>query len=115
MAPVLTYTVTVKRRRGGGRDRFGDPLPATVTEIGGCVKWPRSSTETADFSQQVATGYMLHVPAGTDLVATDEILFPGEPENGPWWTVDGDPLPWGPSPFTGSQPGILAALTRATG
>ena len=106
--------LTVKVRRGG-TDRYGDPKPPTISELSGCVKWPRTSSETADFSQTVATGYMLSVPAGSDLASSDEVLLPGESETGLWWRVDGDPLPWGPSPFTGREPGIIVALQKSSG
>lgn len=109
------FTITVKVRRSGGVDRFGDPKTPTVHEIAGCVKWPTSSTENADFSQQVSTGYQLAIPAGADLLNADDVLFPGEDEDGPWWAVDGEPLPWGPSPFTGREPGAVASLVRDRG
>lgn len=103
------FSVTVRR---GGTDQFGDPTPTATHTIDDCSKWPRSSVETRDRSQQVATGYMLSVPAGADLLATDEVQLPGDST---WWSIDGDPLPWGPSPFTGRQPGIIVALTKSTG
>lgn len=110
----LPFAITVKRRRGG-TDRFGDPLPATIVDLPGCASWPTSSTETADYSDQVSTGRQLHVPAGTDLLATDEVLLPGEDAAGSWWQIDGDVIEWGPSPFTGDVPGAIVTLTRTRG
>lgn len=106
--------MTVKVRRGG-TDTWGNDRPTTEHDVEGCVKWPRTSSETADYSQTVATGYMLSVPVGADLLPTDEVLLPGEPEDGPWWQVEGDPLPWDGSPFTNRKPGTIVALTRSTG
>lgn len=114
------FTFTVMVRRSGGRGPWGDAQSPSTHEVAGCVKWPRVTNEAAssvrdqstDFSQSVATGYMLHVPAGSDLLASDEIQLPGDTS---WWQVNGDPLPWGPSPFTGKLPGIIVALTRGTG
>lgn len=109
------FALTVTVRRGGGRDRFGDPKPSTTHTISGCVKWPRVTGETDDYSQGVSTGYQLALPPGADIVSTDEVLLPDEPETGPWWQVDGDALDWGPSPYTGRPGGIIVALTRETG
>lgn len=115
------FGFTVRVRRGGGNDRMGDAKPYSYHTIDGCVKWPKmatagaASTEVTDYSQQVASGYALHVPAGGDLLETDEVLLPGEPQEGPWWQVEGEVLPWGPSPFTGREPGALAALVRHRG
>lgn len=106
----------VRVRRGGGRDRFGDPLPTSQHVIGDCVLWPQTSTEAAgDYSQTVAVGYMLSLPPGADLRPSDEVLLPGEPEQGPWWSVQGEPLAWGPNPFTGRVAGLVVALSRSTG
>jgi hypothetical protein len=105
----FAFTVTVRR---GGEDTWGDQKTQATHTIDGCVKWPRASTEQVDFSQTVATGYMLSVPAGSDLVASDEVQLPGDSF---WWGVEGDPLPWGPSPFTGREPGIIVALTKGSG
>lgn len=117
--------LTVRVRRSAGRDNHGDPTPPSFHEIGGCVRWPRTSTESADYSQTVATGWMLSVPADSDLRSTDKVLLPvkgaggwvlpASPPDSAWWDVEGDPLPWGPSPFTGAEPGIVVALTRVTG
>lgn len=116
------HTITVRVRRGGGRDRFGDPQPNVEHTIDGCIKWPRTNSrggqtlgEAVDFSDTVTVGYSLHLPIGADLVATDDVLLPGEDEDGPWWSVEGEPLPWGPSPFTGWEPGSVASLTRSRG
>lgn len=103
------FTVAV---RPSARDQWGDTPSSVTRTISGCVKWPRTSSETSDFSQSVATGYMLSIPAGSELSSSDEVQLPGDSG---WWRVDGEPLPWGPSPFTGREPGIIVALTRGTG
>lgn len=106
---------TVKVRRGGGRDRFGDDQLSTIHTIEGCTGWPRSSTETNDASNSVVTGRMLSVPFGADLLSTDEVLHPWEDEDGSWWSVEGDVEGWGPHPRTGRRRGAVVALNRASG
>ena len=112
---MYAYSEAVQVRRGGGRDRFGDPRPTSTFTIEGCVKWPTTSVETADYSQGVATGYQLALPSGADLRSTDEVRLRSDASDSPWWSVRGEPLPWGPSPFTGWEPGIIVALERKTG
>lgn len=101
--------------RPRGTDTWGDRGTSTTRTISGAVWWPRTSTETAEYSESVATGYMLSIPTEEQLASTDEVLLPGEREDGEWWRVEGDPLGWGPSPFTGWTPGTIVALTRNRG
>lgn len=79
--------------------------------IDGCIRWPRVSTETTDRSDTVSTGWMLTVPVGADLLATDEVQLPDDPT---WWQVEGDPLPY-VSPFNGWEAGTPVGLTRTRG
>lgn len=103
--------VTVTVVRGGGNDRFGDRKPTTEHTVVGCVKWPRSSSESADYSDSVSTGYMLSVPLGADILRTDQVRLPGDAA---LWSVDGDVLPY-ENPFTGRTAGALVALTKTSG
>lgn len=117
------FAITIRVRRGGGRTTMGDPKPYTYHDIDGCIRWPLQSSETNDRAATVITGFQLTVPPGADLVATDEVAFPDargdlpEPDDdaAAWWSVDGKVLPWGPSPFTGWEPGKVATLTEVTG
>lgn len=106
---MITFTVTV--RRGGGRDSWGDPKPPVTHAIEGCVRWPRVSAEESDRSNVVSTGWILSVPVGADLRATDEVQMPGDSS---WWQVDGDPLPY-VSPLTGWAPGVPVGLSQVRG
>lgn len=103
-----TITVTVRRP---GTSRWGSSnAPATHT-VAGCVRWPRGSGEERNRSDVVTTGWMLSVPVGADIRATDQVQMPDDPA---WWDVEGDPQPY-ESPYSGRQPGMPVALTRTKG
>lgn len=108
---MITFAVTV--RRGGGTDSWGDPRTPTMHTVERCIRWPRTSSEFTDRSDSVSTGWMLVVPVGADLLATDEVQMPGDAAD-VWWQVEGDPLPY-VSPLSGWAPGTPVALTRTRG
>lgn len=97
-------TETLTAVRPGGKDKFGDPLPATETDVAGCVVWPRSSTETENHSDTVIVGLSVLFPSGTDIKATDQVRRAGV-----LYDVDGEPGTWD------ADTGIEVALTRGTG
>jgi len=99
--------------RPGTLDRYGDPVPgnpSTTHTIEGCAFAPRSSTELHAQVNTVIVGLTMYAPSGADIKATDTI----QRSDGTRWNVEGQPGVWS-SPFTGWQPGIVAALERVTG
>lgn len=75
--------------RGGGTDRHGDEQPGAEHELRGCVVYPRSSTEAADYANTVRTGWTVLADYGSDVVALDRIRWRGRV-----FEVDGEPEHW---------------------
>ena len=84
-------TVTVKR--GGGFDRWGDPLPSTTHEIADCLIGEASSEELEQFSDVASLDGVLYGPVAADVVNTDSIDSPTtaySPARS--WRVAGHPM-----------------------
>ncbi|MCW2870890.1 hypothetical protein [Actinacidiphila oryziradicis] len=82
------HVVTIVRP--AGKDAFGDPLAGAVeTDVAGCFVQPRTSSERTDMQDQVITGAVVFMAAGTDVLATDKVRF-----NGVVYQVDGEPRRW---------------------
>lgn len=106
--------VTVIVSRGGGVDRWGDPLPSVQIPIPGCVLAPRTSTEdTLNFNDTVITGQTIYAPPEATFLATDTVKLPGETGTAQWAVV-GDPGVW-TNPFSGQKVGVQVAIQRTTG
>lgn len=115
MPPQHTITITVRR---AGKDRRGNPTAASTHQVSGCFTAPASgdsgqsaSRERTDMRDTVITGHTLYAPFDADILATDEVLVPGDPK---WWQVDGEVGPWR-SPFSNWKPGLQVALRRVRG
>lgn len=105
-------TVTVRSTTVAAEpDTYGnDVLTSTSVDVHGCVVWPRESSELAGGRDTVTSGLNVLAPPGTAVKATDQVTV-----DGVTYDVDGEPAVWGPSPFTGTQAGVLVTLTRVTG
>lgn len=91
-------------------DDLGDSDDAspTTSEWGPCAVAPRTSTERADSrSPAVITGLTIYGPK-RELKATDQLVIDGDV-----YDIEGIPGDW-TSPFTGWEPGIEVAVTRAS-
>jgi hypothetical protein len=123
---VHTDTIVIVRRPpgppaedpdGDGRDPFGDPLPDVPDQripIAGCVITQRrvGITETERDRDITSTERIVHVPAGTDVRASDEAELPGESGR---WRVVGDPGHRRPQVFTGHRFRTRVVLRRVEG
>ncbi|MCA1191619.1 hypothetical protein [Saccharopolyspora sp. 6V] len=108
---MFAHGITVTVHRGGGVDRFGDPIgDETVHEVAGCGFAPETSRELTDRRETVTTPATLYAPPGVDLRATDKVTVPGEGT----FHVIGKAARWS-SPFTGWTPGVAVSLEEVTG
>lgn len=101
-------TVTVERATGPA-PRHGEP-PAAVTtmQVSGCTVLPRTSSEDIDpRANTVIVGLTLIAPGGTDLRATDVVVWQGER-----YEVEGEP---GDYRKRGASKAVVAALRRVMG
>ena len=81
--------------RPGAKDRFGDrPAGEAPRQVDGCSVQPGSSSEQEDQRTTVTTTWRAFLPGGTDLRATDRLIWDGrtfevvgEPDV---WTIDGE-------------------------
>lgn len=92
-----TWRTTVTVKSGGGRDKYGDPLPSTIREIPGCLLAPRSSSEPNYQSAYVEGAAVLYTPSGSGITSTDQVITPEGSVLQGTWSVNGDPIrwPWG--------------------
>lgn len=97
------------------KGKHGDPAGApSEVDIPGCVVWPQdgnasSSNEKTDGQDTVIIGYAALVPPGTDVLATDQLRWRGQP-----FDVVGEPAIF-TTPFTSTDPGIQISMRRVTG
>lgn len=111
----MTGPQTVMRRRGapGGHDANGDPVTSTTTDLAipGCLVAPRdeSGEGRARGRHGVIVGLTAYLPAGVDLVHTDQLVVGGVP-----YAIEGEPGVW-TSPWPGGPEGVEVALRRAAG
>jgi hypothetical protein len=102
------HTITIVRPPKPGPN--GDPIPGTgsSTDVGGCSVQPRVSTEATDGRDTIITGLIAYVPAGADILSTDQIVF-----RGVTYAVDGDPGYW--DDLTATADHIEVPLRRVSG
>ena len=101
---MRTFTVTVER---SPVDKYGEPGEPVTHEVRGCIDWPGASTESAGAFTQISSSRVLTAPAGSDLQASDSVVYP----DGSRWHVVGDPYDWS-NPFGKHRPGVQANLER---
>lgn len=108
---MIGEPVTLVTRTRNGVDSDGnDVYTDTPTDVlGGCVIWPRGSSELVQGVDTTITGLWLLFPPGTQVSATDRVIARGDT-----WEVDGDAQQHR-SPFTGRIPGVLVAVTKVRG
>lgn len=103
-------TVTLVSRTRSGTDAYGnDTWTTTETAIGGCVVWPRTSSELVQGQDTVIVGLNLLAPAGTVIQPTDQVKVAGT-----LYEVDGQPGDW-TNPFTSWDAGVQVALKTVSG
>lgn len=95
---------TVVRKRAGGKDRFGDPLPGEPDlPIPGVRVAPLDTRENTNAANTVVTGYTLQMPSGVDVKSTDVLRVRGLD-----CAVIG-------LPFDAGRKGLLVTVEGATG
>lgn len=105
------FTATVNR--GGGRDRFGNPIAGTTHDVEDCAAAPAGSTELVNGEAVVIAQEALYAPYDADLNSQDTVTIPAaQPITAGRYQVDGQPQRWR-NPFTGREGGTVARLTRA--
>lgn len=109
-------TVTLLRPGTPTEDGYGNDVPGsnTETDIAGCVVAPRdgnatSGNEVVQARDQVISGFVVWLPAGTDVRATDRMRV-----RGVVCEVDGESGHWR-SPFTAISSPVQVSLSRVTG
>lgn len=113
------HPISVKIRRPGGTDRFGNPLAGTTHILTDCAWSPINSVEvTGPLRDTVKTGIWLFGQADDDIAPQDEVWGPDDDWDAePEWFVDGDIDRYRHHPFT-SDPeasGFKCDLTRIKG
>ena len=87
------WRITVTVRRGGGVDRWGDPLPDTTHEVADCLIGEATSDEVEQFSEVSRLDAVMYAPVAADVVSTDSIDAPASAWSPPRkWRVAGHPL-----------------------
>jgi predicted membrane-bound mannosyltransferase len=110
ISALLTRPVTITRRTATGpADDYGNAttVPTTVQTVGELQQ--RSRAEPGDQGETSDTGWLLVLPAGTDLDTSDTVTIAGQS-----FEVTGDPwhARW---PRTGLESHVEATLRRVTG
>lgn len=107
-------TVTVQRA-GTVEDPFSgeqitDWSNPTTWSVDDCIVEPRTTSEPLEGGRTpVITGYILHMPHGTDIHYDDRVILLGQS-----WDVDGMPFEW-ENPFTGWKAGVEVRLKKVDG
>ncbi len=103
-------TVILHRLVPAGRDEYGVTVrvdqPVTLER---CATWAGPSSERTDNQTQVTVDRTVVLPAGTTVLATDEVTVRGQR-----YTVVGQPAD-DRSPFTGWAPGVVVELRKVSG
>lgn len=84
------WRVDVVVLRGGGRDEWGNPLPAQEVPVPDCLVAPRATTEPVDRSDLTSSKSVLYRDPGFTFYSTDRIRVP----DGTVWQVEGEPQVW---------------------
>lgn len=109
MTFAFGQTVTIVRGGAVTFPTMGDLPSTTSTDVDNCATWPAQSNELIFGQDTVTWNLELVVPAGTDLLATDQVVI-----SGVTYDVVGQPMDWR-SPFTGWAPGRQVHLQTSTG
>lgn len=82
--------------RGGGRDRFDNPIPTQDIAREGVLIVPRSTADPVDFSELVDSRAVLydHAEDGFRYQSTDRIRVPAGARMAGEWSVAGRPGEW---------------------
>lgn len=95
MTYLGNWTVTIYRKGAPVQGAYGDkPGPETSHTISGCLVQSlkglkyASAEEVSAASDSILSHYLVHLPAGSDIVATDQATIPGIPYR---MEVSGDP------------------------
>ena len=82
--------------RGGGRDRFDNPIPAAEIAREGVMIAPRATADPVDFSELVDSRAVLYDDAedGFRYMSTDRIRVPAGARMAGEWSIDGRPGEW---------------------
>jgi hypothetical protein len=109
-------TVTLLRPGATTQDGYGNdvPGPDVETDIEGVAVSPRdgnasSGNENTQGRDQVISGFVIWLPAGTEMRPTDRVRV-----RGVVCEVDGEDGQWR-SPFTGLSSPVQVSLKRVTG
>lgn len=113
MTGIAFHTHTVTVLRGAATvDRYGDPIDgwstATETEITGCRVQPAAGPEDTVDRNQITRRWLLFVPPGADIRATDRVRWDGDD-----YDIDGEIRRW-PS-VSGRLAHLEADLIRVEG
>lgn len=111
----FAHGFTLRVKRGGGSDRFGNSLPGTEHDVEGCAAAPAGSVEVVNGQQTVTTQDTVYGPYDADVKAADAVTIPaGQPIEAGDYKVDGQPQRW-KNPYSGREFGCVVRLTRTTG
>ncbi|QCP08234.1 hypothetical protein FDF08_09765 [Micrococcus luteus] len=95
--PPLTFFVddyvAIAVYSGGGRDRFGEPLPESRVEIPECLIAPRSTTEPQERSDLDGSRGVIYVQSEHTFHGSDRVEVLTGSHRG-LWEVDGVPTLW---------------------
>lgn len=81
---------TVTILRGRTRDDFGNLQGSdSATDVTGCSVQPSSAIEATDHGELLVTNATVYLPAGTDILATDRVMWLGDV-----YAVNGPPARW---------------------
>ena len=86
------FRFTATLLSGGGRDKYGEPLPNVETPLEGCLLSPTPKTELDNLSEVTETKATLYFHHDTKVSKGDRIRTPeGSPIPG-LWAVDADTI-----------------------
>lgn len=89
-----SWRFTAEVLSGGGRDKWGDPLPETSALVEGCLLAPQTSSDPADFSAFVTDKAVLYAPSSASFTSVSRVRTPAESPLPGLWAVDGSPVRW---------------------
>lgn len=127
---MILHPIGVVTRTPDGTDEYGDTTYVETFTVVGGVYAPGASTELVQGQDTIIDQPTVYLPAGTAITALD-VVIPDVVVDGDWQPitdsrgqpqgtrcqVDGDPVVWPASPFTGWTPAlpVVARLERVTG
>lgn len=84
------WLVDATLKRGGGKDKWGNPTPFVSIPLPGCLFAPRSTSDPVDRSDLTDSRAVLYAPPGTEVASTDRVEVPGHGT----YAVDGEASYW---------------------